>query len=257
MKKAMSLWLPLVMPWLLLQGCGGGGGTATGTGQPGGSGTTGQTITRTIAGTVVNGSGSPVSGATVTVAATRASGRAESTTTGANGQFTLIVTVLTSVREIVLQISHPTAGTTQVTVEVGSGETILAVAVLAQGVTPVAGNTPPSFGQVSVSPTQVDFTGGPVQLSAHVTDPDNSPARVVALVSTSGTLTGVPLTLTGTVYTGTFAAPANAGAQNRSYQVYFTATDAPNGSNQSITSPEQPSFTVRALATPPDMPGLS
>lgn len=264
------LGLLLLLPWITLSGCGGGGGGALvaggGTGGEGGGngaatgdGGAGSTVTRTISGTVLDGLGNPVPGATVSVVSTRTreiANRADTTLTGTDGSFSLIVTVTTSVKTVVLQITHPDLGTTQVDVDLSSGETMETVAILAHGGTPDPTNTPPSFTAVSATPGMIDFTGGQVTLSATVTDPDTTTLEVLALVSTSGTLSIVTLTGSGSIYTGTYNAPSNfgVGAQDKTFEVSFVATDAPSGSGKTVTAAQTASFTVKGYSAPPSLP---
>ena len=248
MRKATLLLCILPLPVCLLFGCGGGGG---------GAAAPATMVTKSVQGTILNVSGSPLAGATVTVVGTRALGRADSTTTGADGRFGLWVRVTTTSRTILLQVSGQGLTASQFSVDLGPDEVVETALMVAPNTTPNGQNTPPTISGVTTSPPLVDFTGGVVTISAQVTDPDNAEVAVAAVVVGPDQTTIIMLlTPAGAgTYTGTFTAPANFGANatDDRYHVVVCANDAPNGSNVPRTAGAV-RFTVRANAAPPDMP---
>ena len=110
--------------------------------------------------------------------------------------------------------------------------------------------SPPAVTAPSVTPTELRFTGGAVNVSATVTA-EAGVAQVVAAVAGPAGTQNVLLALSGAQYAGTFNAPANAQTAAAAYTVTVTATDtdgrtsAPSGAAQ---------FTVQAAESPPGAP---
>lgn len=105
---------------------------------------------------------------------------------------------------------------------------------------------PPTITGASVTPTDLRFTGGAVQISATV----NAPAGVAGVRATVG-VTEVPLALVGAQYEGLFTAPPNAGSSAAGYTVTVTATDTQGRTSAAFAAG---SFSVQAAERPPGTP---
>lgn len=116
----------------------------------------------------------------------------------------------------------------------------------------VEGNTSsgPIVTSFAATPTSLDFPGGTVTLSAHVSDFDGVDA-VNATVYSSASQSNINVTMTNTsgdYYTGSFTSPSNTNSYGIvvSYSVRLSARDMKG--NSTITEP------VLVEVVPPDPP---
>jgi hypothetical protein len=108
---------------------------------------------------------------------------------------------------------------------------------------PSMDTTPPQISNVQVSPTELASSGGPVEIRADVTDAGGVGSITGRIQPPSGPVQTVTLTLqSGTTYVGTYNAPANNSATDRTYNVTVRATDT--AGNQADLA--GPSFTILA-----------
>ena len=116
--------------------------------------------------------------------------------------------------------------------------------------------TPPTVSGVTTSPSTLDFVGGPVTITADVTDASGVGAVGASVVaSSSGTTTPVSMSkTTGDTYSGQFAAPPNPIIDGipETYSVQVSASDT-NGNAASSTAT---TFAVNPPDPPPAKPGI-
>jgi hypothetical protein len=239
MGKKWMIGVLLLSSALLLAACGGGGGDGGGT----------PTVTSgELTGRVMDDSGLPVVGAAVTL-----EGPNRFATSGPDGTY---------------RIQNVPAGTYTITV-VFSGLTFsrVIVQVFSGQVTEMnligtIGSAPPQVQQVVVTPPQLQFTGGTVNVTAAVVDVDSDPIVVTGSFATPGGPSGTFELIQGTdnTWTGTAALPANPSGSTRTYTITVTARDRVNTVTGSATATVagvlNPNETSGGGISPPVVPDL-
>lgn len=139
----------------------------------------------------------------------------------------------------------------------GSGGTPPAAVVPpAVGNQAVTNRAPVFTGGVTVQPTALGSGGGRVNFSVIVTDPDNDPLRVAAVLKNAATgqnANSTFLSLNNGLWTGQLTVPPNGGANDIVFNVTVQATD------DKVTTPSTqngPNLTVQGLVAPPPSPGF-
>lgn len=115
-------------------------------------------------------------------------------------------------------------------------------------------NKPPQILSAQVSPTQLEFFGGRVSITAQVTDRNGNALTVTAEVARQGQPTTVNLApASSNTFLGEFIAPVNRSEQPVTYDVLIRATDGQNKPNRPVRR-SAGQFHVNGSSSPPPPP---
>jgi hypothetical protein len=114
------------------------------------------------------------------------------------------------------------------------------------GVVPT--DRPPTITEAALTPTELPAGGGTVTITVGATD-DRQVVRVTARINGPDGVRTIALSLVGSTYQATYAAPPNPGPDDQAYAVQVTARD--NGGNTS--APRQLAFIVQSPAGAPSI----